>query len=215
MGIKAVDYQILNIGFIFKSIKKTHLWLVEIDGVLYKIEFITSKLSKERRVLVDSEPLYVGIKGSEFSFTFYTASHILTITENSRLVDLHIDGFPFSVISKRQAGSFVQFSEVEDQLSPLVLVEYSMFAEKEKDLNEWEKKARNFRIVQREVGKGVCREKIRIRARGVNGLSKPVSVEPSPRSTQVSSPSALSVPIGHAIRSKRRKNKKSMNFFLI
>lgn len=215
MGIKAVDYQILNIGFIFKSIKKTHLWIVEIDRVLYKIEFVTSKFSKERKVFVDSESLFVGLKGSEFSFTFYQASHILTITENSRLVDLHIDGFPFSVISKRQAGSFVQFSEVEDQLNPLVLVEYSMNAEKKRDLDGWEKKARNFRIVQREVPLGVCREKIKIRPRAVGGFIKPLSVEPSPRSTQVSSPSALSVPINHAIRSKRRKNKKTMNFFLI
>lgn len=212
MGIKTLDFKIVSSGFIFKSLKKSHIWTVEVDGEVIIVEFVTSQFSRNRKVILDNQILFEGVKRDEFSFSFYRINHILTITENSDFVDLHIDGQPFSVISKRHAGSFVQCSDLDDHLSPMILTDYSTVPEKDREPNDWEKKAKNFNKTPRNFPSGLSREKLKIKTFSASPY-KVLSLEPSPRSTQVSIPSPLSHSLAHAARSRRKKSKKRMNFF--
>lgn len=161
---------------------------------------------------MDGEILFEGAKRDEFSFSFFRVNHILTVTENSDFVDLHIDGFPFSVISKRQAGSFVECQQRDDLLNPMILTDFSTVSGEDKEPSDWEKKAKNFNKTPRSFPSGLSREKLKIKAFSASPY-KNLSLEPSPRSTQVSIPSPLSHSLAHAAHSRKKKSKKTMNFF--
>lgn len=217
-NIKALDYKIESKGKLFKSWEVCHLWTLQIDKTIHKIEFITFKWSKIRKVISDSIEIFSNTKdSSNFSFTFYAASHLFTVTESSNSIHLYVDGLNFSILYKRQAGSFMEFEEKEEKFDqPLVLVQNSRGSDVSRQLKDWESKAKNFRLLSREIPTDAVREKVDIRP-NLRKTAASTFIDPlsslSPRATLAGSDTKLQISASYKSKSKKQK-KKPINFFL-
>jgi hypothetical protein len=218
-SIKALEYKSESKGKLFKSWEISHIWLLQIEKTTHKIEYLTFKWSKNRKIFSDSVEIFSSVKdSSNFSFTFYSSSHLFTVTESSNSVQLYIDGLNFSVLYKRQAGSFVEFDDREERCEfPFILKKTSDFSKSGRDLQDWEAKAKNFRLVPREISLDFIREKVDIRPHLHRTASStfaeaPASAVISPRATITGSDCQLALSVN--VKMKKRQKKKPINFFL-
>jgi hypothetical protein len=217
-SIQALEYTKENIGSAIKSFKVLHIWKVQVDNKYNVIELIICKWRKKKTVKANKEIILENssnIKG--FSYTFHLSSHIFTITECPKGIDLHIDGLSFMVLYKRQAGSLFPIQDCEDPHGPINSKWESVLTDARPAQEDWEKRARNYRLRSRTIQEGTLREKVLIIPRS----TKPsrFSYDYSPRSTLLSThfrtPRPESTQSNTLIGFKKRKKRRIINHFLL
>jgi hypothetical protein len=208
---QAIDYKTEFVGKYFKSSATKHLWMVRIEEKTHKIELVTYKWKAKRKIMKDNSLIFQSFKThSEFSHSFYISSHLLTVTEKSSHVDLHIDGLSFLVLVSRKSDYFLSSDEKNQHICPLILKFHSTFTENSQSFKGWEGKAKNFRLIQREIPGHVLREKVNIRP--TLHITRSSTVSPDSHLAASNLGIFESFP---SFTSKKRLKRRVMNFFLM
>ena len=224
-SIKLLEYTKQNIGKRIKSFKILHRWKISIENSINSIEYIVFKWRKKRIVNANNIILFKDSKSDkDFSYRVYIASHILTVTEGNKCIDLHIDGFSCIILHKRQADMQVFPEESEEISIPLRWKHVSVYSDTSFKQEIWETKAQNYRLQSRNIPINTQREKLQLYSYRHSTIPfykslRNLEIECSPRSSKVSTHfrSSLAQISGPNSRSKMKKYEKSriMNFFLM
>ena len=98
----------------------------------------------------------------------------------------------------------------------MVLVQNSRGSDVSRQLKDWESKAKNFRLLSREIPTDAVREKVDIRP-NLRKTAASTFIDPlsslSPRATLAGSDTKLQISASYKSKSKKQK-KKPINFFL-
>lgn len=165
INIKGLEYKVEKIGKTFKSLKSSHLWTLEIDKETFNVSFVVYRLRKTRKVLLNETEVFCGQKEKlDFSYSFHIFLHIVTVTEGAKGVDLYVDGLSFIILHKQKSGPFMHIEETKENssITPIRLRESVFSSEAPKETEQWEQKAKNFRLKPRDIPLGLIREKVPI-----------------------------------------------------
>ena len=96
-GVKALFYEVANVGKRIKKSKKRYTWQFELDSRNQKLDLYVSSLSGKRKVMLNGEIRYNGKKtgGVMFNHTFNLGNHLLSVIQFEGGYDLRIDNKSF------------------------------------------------------------------------------------------------------------------------
>jgi len=98
MAIKALHYDVQDIGKHVKKSKRRFLWRFSIDGKEHSVELIVSYLSGKKKVTHNGSVLYEGQKvmSTSFQFPFSISSNMCNIVQHGEQFELRINNQVFA-----------------------------------------------------------------------------------------------------------------------
>ena len=102
-SLKVVAYSEQNAGKTLKFTKKLYTWEMLLDETPVNVQFLRSKVSSKKKVMVNGEIRFKGnYSGSTFQCLFHVGEHTLVVIQQGKLYDLRVDSLSFSHLWLRQ-----------------------------------------------------------------------------------------------------------------
>lgn len=181
-GVKALYFEVLSVGKRIKSSKKRFTWKFKLEEQDVTVDLFVRKFSGKRTIKVDGDIKFEGKKsGTLFSFPFHLATHLIIVMEVDKSYDLKIDSISFQTLYRQSSALGMknyESWEAED-ISPHVGSQFRDRSEtwtgagawapgrktsfEDFQIEDWEKYAKPYKIVQREIYQTAIREKLPIK----------------------------------------------------
>ena len=98
--VRALNFELNNVGELISPSKEQIVWHFTINGILHKVELYNSILTKRKRVVVDQQEKYdtgrVGLFDNvDFAYDFFIDGANINIEEDNDIFVMKIMGMPF------------------------------------------------------------------------------------------------------------------------